>query len=70
MDVVSKDLMKVTKTWNDEILSEDEKENVQEATQNPEKPNLDDVPFDEENMDEASWEILLSPDLKRKLNEP
>lgn len=38
--------------------------------QNPEKPNLDDVPFDEENMDEASWEILLSPDLKRKLNEP
>lgn len=62
--------MKVTKTWNDEILSEDEKENVQEATQNPEKPNLDDVPFDEENMDEASWEILLSPDLKRKLNEP
>lgn len=49
---------------------EDEQENVQEVTQNLEKPNLDDVPFDEENMEEASWEILLSPDLKRKLNEP
>lgn len=48
---------------------EDEQENVQEVTQNLEKPNLDDVPFDEENMEEASWEILLS-DLKRKLNEP